>query len=108
VNRLRSGGNIELAFDSVPDVRLSQDRAAALVRIASEARTNAARHSRTTVVRLTLTRDGQRVRLRVSDADCGFNPDATGVASASPRSGNVPARRAASCGSRRSPAVAAR
>lgn len=77
-NEIAERFNIELAFDSVPDVRLSQDRAEALVRIACEALTNAARHSGTSVVRLTLTRDGQRVRLCVSDAGRGFDPDATG------------------------------
>jgi len=68
--------NVELAFDSVADIRLSETRAEALRRIACEALTNAARHSGASVVHLTLTRDGQRVRLRVSDAGCGFNPDA--------------------------------
>jgi signal transduction histidine kinase len=71
--------NVELAFDSVPDVRLSEPRAEALVRIACEAVTNAARHSGASLVRLSLTRDGQRVRLRVSDAGHGFNPDASTV-----------------------------
>lgn len=67
--------NIRLAFDSVPDVRLPETRAEALVRIACEAVTNAARHSGASMVRLSLARDGQRVRLRVSDAGCGFDPD---------------------------------
>jgi len=67
--------NVELAFDSVPGVQLSEPRAEALVRIACEAMTNAAKHSGSSVVRLTMTPDGQRVRLRVSDAGCGFNPD---------------------------------
>lgn len=70
--------NVHLVFDTVPGVRLSEPRAEALLRIACEALTNAAQHSGTSVVRLTLTRDGQRVRLRVSDAGRGFNPDATG------------------------------
>lgn len=68
--------NLELAFDSVPGVRLSEPRAEALVRIACEALTNAAKHSGSTLVRLTMTQDGQRVRLCVSDAGCGFDPDA--------------------------------
>jgi signal transduction histidine kinase len=67
--------NIELAFDSVADVRLSETRAEALVRIACEAVTNAARHSGAGRVHLSLTRDGQRVRLRVTDSGCGFNPN---------------------------------
>jgi signal transduction histidine kinase len=69
--------NVELAFHSDPDVRLSEPRTEALLRIACEALTNAARHSGARLIRLTLTRQGQRVRLRVSDAGCGFNPDAT-------------------------------
>jgi signal transduction histidine kinase len=78
VSKIAERFNVELAFDSVSGVRLSEPRAEALVRIACEALTNAARHSGTSLVRLTLTRDGQRVRLRVSDAGRGFNPDATG------------------------------
>ena len=78
VSKIAERFNVELAFDSVSGVRLSEPRAEALVRIACEALTNAARHSGTNLVRLTLTQDGQRVRLRVSDAGCGFNPDATG------------------------------
>lgn len=70
--------NIQLEFDGVPDVHLSEPRAEALVRIACEAVTNAARHSGASLVRLSLTRDGQWVRLRVSDAGCGFNPAASG------------------------------
>lgn len=67
---------VDLAFDSVADVRLSAPRTDALVRIAREALTNAAQHSGTGLVRLTLTRDGRRVRLRVSDAGRGFSPGA--------------------------------
>lgn len=68
--------HVDLEFDSAPDVRLPDSRAEALVRIACEAVTNAARHSGASRVCLSLTRDGQRVRLRVSDTGCGFNPDA--------------------------------
>jgi len=45
-----------------------------MVRIACEAVTNAARHSGAGLVRLSLRHEGKRVRLRVSDAGCGFNP----------------------------------
>lgn len=68
--------HVDLEFDSAPDVQLPESRAEALVRIACEAVTNAARHSGASRVCLSLTRDGQRVRLRVSDTGCGFNPDA--------------------------------
>jgi signal transduction histidine kinase len=67
--------NVRLAFDSVPDVRLPKTRAEALVRIGCEAVANAAQHSGASLVRISLARDGQRVRLRVNDAGCGFNPD---------------------------------
>lgn len=70
--------NVRLAFDSVPDVRLPETRAEALVRIGCEAVANAAQHSGASLVRLSLARDGHRVRLRVNDAGCGFNPDARG------------------------------
>ena len=70
--------HIELAFDTMPGVRLSQTRAEAMVRIACEAVTNAARHSGAGLVRLSLRREGKRVRLRVSDAGCGFSPGAGG------------------------------
>lgn len=70
--------NVGLAFDSVPDVRLPESRAEALIRIACEAVTNAAQHSGASLVSLSVARDGQRVRLRVSDGGCGFNPDSRG------------------------------
>jgi signal transduction histidine kinase len=66
--------HIELVFDTTPGVRLSQARAEAMVRIACEAVTNAARHSGAGLVHLSLRHEGKRVRLRVSDAGCGFNP----------------------------------
>jgi signal transduction histidine kinase len=64
---------VGLDLDLVPGVRLSTARAEALVRIACEAVTNAARHSGSSLVRLNVERDGQRVRLRVSDQGCGFD-----------------------------------
>ena len=66
--------DIELEFDTVRDVRLPEIRAEAMVRIACEAVTNAARHSGASLVRLSLKHDGQRVRLRVSDTGRGFDP----------------------------------
>ena len=67
--------DIELEFDTVRDVRLPEIRAEAMVRIACEAVTNAARHSGARLVRLSLKHDGQRVRLRVSDTGRGFDPE---------------------------------
>jgi signal transduction histidine kinase len=64
---------VGLDLDLVPGVRLPTARAEALVRIACEAITNAARHSGSPRVRLSLHSDGSLVRLRVSDSGCGFN-----------------------------------
>jgi signal transduction histidine kinase len=50
----------------------------ALVRIACEAVTNAARHSGSSRVRLTVEHHGSRVRLWVSDEGCGFDTAAPG------------------------------
>jgi signal transduction histidine kinase len=65
--------HVGLELDLVPGVRLSAARAEALVRIACEAVTNAARHSGASRVSLNLERDGSRVRLRVSDSGRGFD-----------------------------------
>jgi signal transduction histidine kinase len=65
--------HVGLDLDLVPGVRLPRARAEALVRIACEAVTNAARHSGSSLVRLSVERDGQRVTLRVSDQGCGFD-----------------------------------
>ncbi len=62
-----------LDLDLVRGVRLPAARAEALVRIACEAVTNAARHSGAGRVRLNVERDGPRVRLRVSDRGRGFD-----------------------------------
>ena len=64
---------VELDLDLVPGVRLSPTRAEALVRIACEAITNAARHSGTKSVALRLERDRSLIRLRVTDRGCGFD-----------------------------------
>jgi signal transduction histidine kinase len=69
---------VVLDLDLVPGVRLPAARAEALVRIACEAVTNAARHSGSSRVRLTVERDGSRVRLWVSDNGCGFDTAAQG------------------------------
>jgi signal transduction histidine kinase len=64
---------IELDLDLVPGIRLSPTRAEALIRIACEAITNAARHSGARGVTLRLERRGAVARLRVSDNGCGFD-----------------------------------
>jgi signal transduction histidine kinase len=64
---------IELELELVPGLRLSPTRSEALVRIACEAVTNAARHSGAGRVTLRLDRDGSLVRLRIKDRGCGFD-----------------------------------
>jgi len=64
---------IQLDLELVPGVRLSPTRSEALVRIACEAITNAARHSGAAKVTLRLERDGSLVKLRISDQGCGFD-----------------------------------
>ena len=65
--------HVELDMDITSDVRLSAARREALVRIACEAVTNAARHSGADRVNLGLERDGSGVRLWVSDEGHGFD-----------------------------------
>jgi signal transduction histidine kinase len=55
-------------------VRLGAIRAEALVRIASEAVTNAARHAGVSEVTVTFGRRGDRVRLAIKDEGSGFDP----------------------------------
>lgn len=69
---------LRLQLDLVPGVKVSAAREDALVRIACEAVANAARHSGASEVQLRLERDGVRVRLRVSDQGCGFDPTTPG------------------------------
>jgi signal transduction histidine kinase len=70
--------HVELDLDLTDDVRLSAARREALVRIACEAVTNAARHSGASRVNLGLERDGPGARLWVSDKGRGFDTAATG------------------------------
>jgi signal transduction histidine kinase len=65
------------------DVNLDGSEREALILIASEAITNAARHGAAELVRLELT-DGRRVRLRITDYGRGFHPEAV---NARPRHG---------------------
>jgi signal transduction histidine kinase len=69
---------IRLDLELVPGVRLSPTRSEALVRIACEAITNAARHSGAGEVTLRLDREDSLVRLRVSDKGCGFDTTVPG------------------------------
>jgi signal transduction histidine kinase len=64
---------INLDLELASGVRLSPTRSEALVRIACEAVTNAARHSGAREVTLCLERDGSLTRLRVSDKGRGFD-----------------------------------
>jgi signal transduction histidine kinase len=68
--------NIGLQLDLTAGVKVSAAREDALVRIACEAVSNAARHSGASQVELKLERDGSRLRLRVSDRGRGFDPAA--------------------------------
>jgi len=70
--------HVGLDLDLATGLALPSARAEALVRIACEAVTNAARHSGAGRVQLNLERDGPRARLRVSDHGRGFDPSASG------------------------------
>jgi signal transduction histidine kinase len=69
---------VEVGLDLAPGIRLSVPRREALVRIACEAVTNAARHSGACRIEVGVQRDGPGVRLRVSDAGRGFDVGAAG------------------------------
>jgi len=65
--------HVALDMDISSDIRLSAARREALVRIACEAVSNAARHSGADRVNLGVERDGSGVRLWVSDEGHGFD-----------------------------------
>jgi signal transduction histidine kinase len=65
--------HMELDLDLTSDIQVSASRREALVRIACEAVTNAARHSGASRVNLGLEREGSGLRLRVSDKGHGFD-----------------------------------
>jgi signal transduction histidine kinase len=67
-----------LRLDLPSGITVSAAQQDAIVRIATEAITNAARHSGAPEVHLTLHRDGSRLRLRVTDHGRGFDPAAAG------------------------------
>ena len=70
--------HLDLDLDLTSDIQVSASRREALVRIACEAVTNAARHSGASRVNLGLEREGSGVRLRVSDKGHGFDTAAPG------------------------------
>jgi signal transduction histidine kinase len=78
VGQVAARDGVGLRLDIAPDIRLSTQRSEALVRIACEAVGNAARHSGSELVYLSVTCDGQHVRLRVRDTGRGFKPQITG------------------------------
>jgi signal transduction histidine kinase len=65
--------HLELQLDLAPGIRVSPAREDAIVRIACEAVTNAARHSGARQVNLKLERNGSRLLLQVSDQGNGFD-----------------------------------
>jgi signal transduction histidine kinase len=65
--------HVELDLDLSYGIQLSASRREALVRIACEAVTNAARHSGVSKINLRLEQEGSGVRLRVSDKGHGFD-----------------------------------
>jgi signal transduction histidine kinase len=79
VGEVAARDHVKLELDVVPGIRVSATRAEALVRIASEAVGNAARHSGSDSVSVSLQRQGSRVRLRVSDHGTGFDPALPGA-----------------------------
>ena len=69
---------VDLDLDLRPGVRLPAAHLVALVRIASEAVTNAARHSGSRRVSLSVERRGARTQMRVSDAGSRLRPRGPG------------------------------
>src|SRR5262245_61040650 len=75
VEEVASRYDVELDLAFQPGVSVPADAREALVRIACEAVSNAARHGRASVVRLWLA-NGDGVRFGVADDGAGFDPDA--------------------------------
>jgi signal transduction histidine kinase len=73
----REGTNVALAL--APDVTVTAAQREGLVRIVSEAITNAARHGGAQLVRVELEQ-GSEIRLRIVDAGNGFDPRSPGRA----------------------------
>jgi len=66
---------IEVAYNSDFTGRLEEDCETHLFRIAQEALTNVARHSRAKRVEIELRASGAQIRLRISDDGVGLSPD---------------------------------
>jgi signal transduction histidine kinase len=69
----RNGTTIDVDVD--PELRLGDDGAAVVYRVAREALTNVAKHAAASRVDLTVTVEGDGARLRVTDDGRGFDPD---------------------------------
>jgi signal transduction histidine kinase len=65
---------VDLGLEISRNVRLPAAHSVALVRIASEAITNAARHSGARTVSMSVRRVGSQTRLQVADDGAGFDP----------------------------------
>jgi PAS domain S-box-containing protein len=79
VHEQRRTGGPKIKFDSeVQFGRLPSILENALYRIAQEALTNACKHSKSKTVTVTMTQEGQEVRLEVRDRGIGFDPQAVG------------------------------
>ena len=72
--RFNERTGIEVNYDSTITVRLPDETETHLFRIAQEALTNVARHSKATRVEISLHKDGDKIRLRISDNGKGIDP----------------------------------
>ena len=77
--------HVDVEIHGDTDFQVSARRAEALVRIASEAVTNAARHAGVSDVNVSVDRRGDRIRLAVKDAGSGFDPGSAPRAAAGGR-----------------------
>jgi len=71
--RFNERTGIEVTYDSSITVRLPDETETHLFRIAQEALTNIARHSKATRVEMRLHKDGGKIRLRISDNGKGID-----------------------------------
>lgn len=71
--RFNERTGIEVNYDSSITVRLPDETETHLFRIAQEALTNIARHSKATRVEMRLHKDGGKIRLRISDNGKGID-----------------------------------